>query len=145
MSSIENAEKIISNWKLKWDNEINNFDKFICYWIAFNSWYWTFLWIKSPRESDYINWVKKELKDENDFFNDEIESAKKLIPPLKNVTRWWDEVKISDISTLVDFIYTVRNNLFHWNKRDTDDRDKEILKIATPILYKILNKVYGEE
>lgn len=141
MSSIENAGKIISNWKQKWDNETNNFDKFICYWIAFNAWYWTFLWIKSSRENDYIDWVKEYLKKyENEFIND-IESAKNLNPKLKNVTRWDIEVIVSNMETLIDFIYIVRNNLFHWNKMDSNERDKQVLEVATPILLKILNKI----
>ena len=141
MASIENTNKIILSWKQKWDNETNDFDKFICYWISLNAWYWTFFEINSTKERDYINEIKNRLINEIEYFQDEIKLAKSLTPKLRNLTRWNYEIEVNDIWTLIEFIYIVRNNLFHWNKEDTNDRDIQILNIATPILLKILNKL----
>lgn len=143
MASTQTSQNIIKHWKDKWDIEMLDVNKFICYWIALNAWYGSNLfptasnW-KYPTEREYIDKIKWMLsQDTSTGWDTEIQWAQSLVPGLKNTTRENIEISVSDIPTLVEFIYTVRNNLFHWHKTDTDDRDRQVLKIATPILHKI--------
>jgi len=147
MSSLETISTIITHWKQKWDIEENDFDKFICYWISLNAWYWKNI---KPIPSngryitdrDYMNWIKKILLDKEINWNEEINSAKAIKPKLKNKTREPNpEITVVDLDSLFEFVYTIRNNLFHGNKMDTNERDNEILNVSTPILKKILSSL----
>lgn len=147
MTSFESSDHIISYWKLEWDETSKQLSvRFICYWISLNAWYGTNL---TPvplgtrdyiTDDQYIKELKNIIKAKWIDWTLEIASAKKLKPRLKNPTRpsrpW---LMVHDLETLIDFVYRVRNNLFHWNKADTDSRDNTILVIALPILEKILN------
>lgn len=139
MASIQTSQDIIKHWKEKWDAESILTNRFICYWIALNAWYWSNLPV-SNRERDYIDKIKDIISQNTSVnWSSQIQSAQSLTPKLKNTTRQNQEVTVSDISTLIEFVYVVRNNLFHGNKTDTDERDKEVLTIATPILKGILS------
>lgn len=145
MASIQTSQDIIRHWKEKGESETILANRFICYWIALNAWYGSNISItplnwKDVTERNYIDEIKKMLsQDISRNWDVEIQSAQSLTPKLKNTTRKNQEIAVSDIPTLIEFVYTVRNNLFHGNKTDTDKRDKEVLTIATPILKDILS------
>ena len=151
MVSIPNYKHIITYWTEKGDLEDEFIDQFICYWIALNAWYGSNLLQgeRAPKEWEYMIALTERLEVMNLDWSIYLSDAQNLDPKLKNVrdNRLNEErglITVTDnLKTLIEFIYTVRNNVFHGNKSDTEERDVAVLIIAVPILKRVLDVVTG--
>jgi hypothetical protein len=131
---------IIKNWLQKGDNEKDNFNKFLCYWISFNCYYTSIT--GNPYDKQALDALKlyqpieepfrRLIENHNVLFQDLlsvcpiIDEAIKPKPPLI-----FNQITISNT---FDILYRVRCNLFHGNKDINDKRDIEVVSAALPVL-----------
>ena len=147
MSSLSNNKRIIEVWAKKGDIESDDFSKFICYWIAFNCWLYTktnevrdrlaLNKLYSKREL-YNNFQKSVIENESPF------TALVNVCPIKNNRTENRKKAVKDIhefKEVIDVLYEIRCNLFHGSKLDTDKRDMEVIKAATPVLEIIVKDI----
>jgi len=90
------------------------------------------------KKSNEIRVIFDQTLDNNDFVNNL--SQLKTYSPIKNNTRENVEVVITDekdFDTIIDVIYTVRNNLRH-GKKEYIVRNEKIIRIVNHIFYKIV-------
>lgn len=147
MSSLSNADKIISVWIKKGDLEEDSFSKFIYYWVAFNCWFYT----KTNKVQD--SEALKDIYKRQDLYSGFVQLVAKNKPiflklvsicPIKNNRISGREKNINDMEKfeeVVNILYEIRCNLFHGSKLDTEERDKEVVEMATPILEIIVKNV----
>jgi hypothetical protein len=147
MASAEITYAIMNDWIKKGENELEDVNKFICYWIAFNCYYVAVtneFELKSIRkiiqDSDTIEIYNRVYKQRIKDF-DKILSLKYIKNEQPNSTEKI-EIKIVDFETVMWCIYQVRCNLFHGNKGLDSKRDKEVLSITTPILYYLVKEFF---
>ncbi|MGB3948425.1 MAG: hypothetical protein WBM13_10600 [Bacteroidia bacterium] len=151
MASYTTVKTIANNWIKKGNSETNEFNKFICYWIAFNCFYNHRTNMNSDRAG--INKLKVDraiLATYNSIVGlstTELNALKSICPiwNLKNSSKNCTINNISNFSEVVDVIYQIRCNLFHGGKGETDTRDIQVITNATPVLViitKILVQTY---
>ncbi|MCP6718953.1 MAG: HEPN domain-containing protein [Patescibacteria group bacterium] len=147
MSSTSNYQKIIETWIKKGDLENDSFSRFICYWIAFNCWLYTKtnevhdrVALSKLYQQEYLfkDFQKLVTKNENLF----AELVK--VCPIENNRIGNINKPINDVekfNEVVDVLYEIRCNLFHGSKTDTNKRDIEVAKAATPVLEVIVKNI----
>ncbi len=147
MASAEITCGIMNDWIKKGENEQEDVNKFICYWIAFNCYYVAVttetertaikMIIQDSDTKEIFNRVYKQYKNEFDKILS-LKSIKDERPKKNNQVK----IEVVDLSTVMWCLYQVRCNLFHGNKGLNSKRDKEILSITTPILRYLVKEFF---
>ncbi len=50
-------------------------------------------------------------------------------------------VRVKDVKDVIEWVYIVRNNLFHGNKLDSEERDKVIICFGNEIMREITSQI----
>lgn len=90
------------------------------------------------KESNEVRKVFDRMLGNEDFLKDL--SCLKTYSPVENNTRKNSEVYIDDekdFNTIIDVIYTIRNNLRH-GKKEYNTRNEKMIQVANRIFYKIV-------
>jgi hypothetical protein len=149
-------KKLIRNWHEKATTE-DYFSKFVFEYLAFAAILRKYSNVESKSDRDAIEWLKKnkEIKEKYlERIGKEVDLTKLIdylrVEPVENNDK---KVKIEgdeDWPNMVEFVYSVRNNLFHGSKDPEDARDKFLVEYAyellRPLVEILLNKIgMGEE
>jgi hypothetical protein len=130
------------------------FDKFIALWIWYNGFYSNFFenwWDREKAITKMWNHLElKRLFEDDDWINPKVEEFFKLIEGRKDELWIWvkdlKKNKIVDIKrekwlkNFLKLIYTIRCNLFHWDKDIYWWRDDKLVLLAYEALYEIFSK-----
>lgn len=137
-------------WVKKGDVEIDNFSRFICYWIAFNCWLYTNtneVRDRKALEKLYQNHnlyknFRKIVK-ENRFLLEKLLD----VCPVENSRNYRKKTikNLEEFREVVDVLYQVRCNLFHGSKLDIDKRDCDVIKVSMPVLELIVKNLVLNE
>lgn len=145
-----NYDQLIMTW-FKKATEEDYFSKFIYLYLSFDALLRKRYFVNSTQDREAIESLKKATKIKEMYFEDikknrELEATfEKLInvlkkESLKNISRNNGEVKEikieskEDWNNLIEFIYIVRNNLFHGEKNPESLRDFDMVFYAYKLL-----------
>jgi hypothetical protein len=130
---------------------LDNGDRFICLWIAFNGWtrkeFGEHLSDLNQRDllkqHDDFKQVFTELQSESSSFSRNLDKligyqvANMRYPNDENRIRQYD----GSFESLIDVLYNVRNNLFHGRKNPTEEKkDFELVVLSLRILRKLFTE-----
>jgi len=143
--SYDTTNQIKSNWIERAKNETDPFNKFISYWVAFNCWYSSRYPYK--RDGECIKKIKDDVNNgslslvfedecKNSLNNLKLKSSRKVLQD-----RNPSPISIKNNGGVINWVYIVRNNLFHGNKLDSNERDKVIIEAANKIMEKIISEL----
>lgn len=153
----KNTRKIILSWLERSQGKnvkLSAFDKFMSLWISFNSWgtakYNTDqgrnIIDRFSRDEDIKEIYKDLLNNKTDKnFKEDIKSLKQQCPIRKNRG---GEVNIRSLFALcevIEAIYAIRCNLIHGEKDPNVPRDKTLVSLAYPILYRLFTCILKKE
>ncbi len=129
---------------------VDDVDRFICLWIAFNGWMKS-QYLESMDDSHLIACAKKdtglfgqfkELQESDVQFKDNLDHLERFSLTDMSVPVDLEQSEIGEIrydgsfDSLMDVLYLVRCNLIYGRKTPADDdKDKELVSLAYGILY----------
>jgi hypothetical protein len=149
-----NTRDFIKTWlyRSKADRKLDEADRFICLWIAFNAWLKS-RYTENESDSDLIKKARKnaELIGVFNKFKEEDTNFKSKLNELSDEgniynMRYPDDIKKvkrfdGSFETLMDVIYQIRCNLFH-GRKDVSDKsgdDYRLICLALKILSILFN------
>jgi Apea-like HEPN len=146
--SYTTTQDVIKNWIERAENEKDTFNKFISYWIAFNCWY-SMRYSLDPNfnfsDRNCIKKIKEEIQDDSLTISFDSNLKKELDTlKLRNMRKTLRTgidavIPVNSDSDVIEWLYIARNNLFHGNKLDENNRDKLIINQANIIIKKVID------
>jgi hypothetical protein len=169
---MSNYNKLTQNWYREESDDY--FSKFIFQYLAFNCYLLKVKYIGTTRDRHAIQQLKSDTELRDQYFQDNkipkelIEELNKL--PIKNVNRdseirkYWNNDSNEPLNdanvlnnyllgefagnddwiNLIEFWYTVRNNLFHGAKDPQSERDERIVEYAYTTIKPLVEIVVKE-
>ena len=150
MASAQTVMEIMQSWIDKGKLTNNNFDKFICYWIAFNCYYANKTQIYGAErkmihalknDNECVDMFKEIYK--NGAYSHLFAKLIEISPVYENIpnsNKNSSKLKKISFANIIETLYLVRCNLFHGSKAQEKDRDIEVIAAAAPILELIVEK-----
>ncbi len=156
-----NYDQLIFSWYKK-STEEDYFSKFIFLYLAFDGLLRKKFFINSKNDREAIESLKKKEKIRDTYLGfikmdrEVVVSFESIIrelknKPLRNVSRNNGEIieitvkDTSDWQNLIEFIYTVRNNLFHGEKNPEELRDWSMVYYAYKLLKPLVDIMLSHE
>ena len=148
MAASQTIRGIANSWIRKGDAEANIFNKFICYWIAFNCFYNS--WTGKDTDAKAITALTTDQMLTQTFratINGNtipLYNRLRAVCPIRKVS---DPAKFKTISSISNFsqvtrvLYQVRCNLVHGGKGEEIVRDRDVVKAATPVLELVVKEL----
>jgi len=146
--------------KLFYESEIEYITPFIKLWISFNSWYkYNLKWIYIEVEKKNWEIKEKEIKTDKEaisYLKKEWELLNQFSILFKNNSNFCKNVKLylsmeskdldeKDFENILDKIYKVRCDLFHWDYDIEDSDFINLVQNSYNILYPIMENILKQE
>lgn len=150
MASLQTIRKVNRAWIRRGDQTRDEFDKFLCYWIAFNGLY---SYVSGKTQDSVALTAIKKSSHFRRIFSDivtedgsSLKRLKALSPPVRDARNYKKPPKVivnNTLSEVIDALYQVRCNLFHGNKEENSQRDRQVIRASVPMLRDIV-KTFSE-